>query len=88
MEWFFLFLGAFLALLGVIGEWLEKKEKDELYNPDNLPPSARGDNPHNAEQHPYTHDDIIYKDGQYYENENSEDWEEFEYEISEEERFK
>ena len=61
MEWFF--LGAFLALLGVVGEWLEKKEKDELYNPDNLPPSARGDNPHNAEEHPYTQDDIIYKTG-------------------------
>lgn len=38
--------------------------------------------------HPYTQDDIIYKDGRYYENENSEDWEEFEYEISEDERFK
>ena len=86
MEWFF--LGAFLALVGVVGEWLEKKEKDGLYNPDNLPPSARGDNPHNADEHPYTQDDIIYKDGQYYENENSEDWEEFEYEISEDERFK
>ena len=31
---------------------------------------------------------IIYKNGRYYENENSEDWEEFEYEISEDERFK
>ena len=38
--------------------------------------------------HPYTQDDIIYKNGRYYENENSEDWEEFEYEISEVERFK
>lgn len=38
--------------------------------------------------HPYTLDDIIYKNGRYYENENSEDWEEFEYEISEDERFK
>lgn len=38
--------------------------------------------------HPYTQDDIIYKNGRYYENENSEDWEEFEYEISEDERFK
>ena len=37
---------------------------------------------------PYTQDDIIYKNGRYYENENSEDWEEFEYEISEDERFK
>lgn len=41
-----------------------------------------------ANGHPYTQDDIIYKDGRYYENENSEDWEEFEYEISEDERFK
>ena len=40
-----------------------------------------------ANGHPYTQDDIIYKDGRYYENENSEDWEEFEYEISEDERF-
>ena len=38
--------------------------------------------------HQYTQDDIIYKNGRYYENENSEDWEEFEYEISEDERFK
>ena len=38
--------------------------------------------------YPYTQDDIIYKNGHYYENENSEDWEEFEYEISEDERFK
>ena len=38
--------------------------------------------------HPYTQDDIIYKNGRYYENENSEDWEDFEYEISEDERFK
>lgn len=38
--------------------------------------------------HPYTQDDIIYKNRRYYENENSEDWEEFEYEISEDERFK
>lgn len=38
--------------------------------------------------HLYTQDDIIYKNGRYYENENSEDWEEFEYEISEDERFK
>lgn len=41
-----------------------------------------------ANDHPYTQDDIIYKNGRYYENENSEDWEEFEYEISEDERFK
>lgn len=41
-----------------------------------------------AYNHPYTQDDIIYKNGRYYENENSEDWEEFEYEISEDERFK
>lgn len=41
-----------------------------------------------ANGHPYTQDDIIYKNGRYYENENSEDWEEFEYEISEDERFK
>ena len=41
-----------------------------------------------AYKHTYTQDDIIYKDGSYYENENSEDWEEFEYEISEDERFK
>lgn len=41
-----------------------------------------------ANGHPYTQDDIIYKNGYYYENENSEDWEEFEYEISEDERFK
>lgn len=38
--------------------------------------------------HLYTQDDIIYRNGRYYENENSEDWEEFEYEISEDERFK
>lgn len=41
-----------------------------------------------VDDHPYTQDDIIYKNGRYYENENSEDWEEFEYEISEDERFK
>ena len=39
MEWFF--LGAFLALVGVVGEWLKKKEKDELYNPDNIPSAFR-----------------------------------------------
>lgn len=39
-------------------------------------------------EHEYTQDDIIYKDGHYCENENSEDWEEFEYEMSEDERFK
>ena len=38
--------------------------------------------------HPYTQDDIIYKNGRYYENENSEDWEEFEYAISDDERVK
>lgn len=88
MEWFF--LGALVALIGAVGEWLEKKEQEEPDNTKNLPPAAHGDNPPVAEpyNHPYTQDDIIYKDGRYYENENSEDWEEFEYEISEDERFK
>ena len=44
--------------------------------------------PPQVNNHPYTQDDIIHKNGHYYENENSEDWEEFEYEISEDERFK
>lgn len=44
--------------------------------------------PPQANNHPYTQDDIIYKNGRYYENENSEDWEEFEFEISEDGRFK
>ncbi len=86
MFWFL--LGAGIALLGIIGEKLSKDKENDVYDPSFLPPSVRGDNTHNAEGQHYTQDDIIYKDGQYYENENSEDWEEFEYEISEDERFK
>ncbi len=86
MFWFW--LGAGIALLGIIGEKLSKDKQNDVYDPNCLPPSMRGGNTHDTEGHGYTQDDIIYKDGQYYENENSEDWEEFEYEISEDERFK
>lgn len=86
MFWFL--LGAGIALLGIIGEKLSKDKEHDVYDPSCLPPSERGDSTYNAEEQHYTQDDIIYKEGQYYENENSEDWEEFEYEISEDERFK
>ena len=36
----------------------------------------------------FTQDDIIYKDGEYHENEFSEDWEDFEYQFEEDRRKK
>lgn len=74
-------LGELAALLRASGSGTENNAgKDKNSSADNSGGVANG--------HPYTQDDIIYKNGRYYENENSEDWEEFEYEISEDERFK
>lgn len=73
-------LGELAALLRASGSGTENNAGQENSPADNGSGVANG--------HPYTQDDIIYKNGRYYENENSEDWEEFEYEISEDERFK
>ena len=73
-------LGELAALLRASGSGTENNAGNENSPANNGSGVANG--------HPYTQDDIIYKDGRYYENENSEDWEEFEYEISEDERFK
>ena len=73
-------LGELAALLRASGSGTENNAGKENSSADNGSEVVNG--------HPYTQDDIIYKNGRYYENENSEDWEEFEYEISEDERFK
>lgn len=73
-------LGELAALMRASGSGTENNAGKENSSADNGSEVANG--------HPYTQDDIIYKNGRYYENENSEDWEEFEYEISEDERFK
>ncbi len=73
-------LGELAALLRASGSGTENNAGNENS------PANNGSGVVNG--HPYTQDDIIYKNGRYYENENSEDWEEFEYEISEDERFK
>lgn len=73
-------LGELAALMRASGSGTENNAGNENSPANNGSGVANG--------HPYTQDDIIYKNGRYYENENSEDWEEFEYEISEDERFK
>lgn len=73
-------LGELAALLRASGSGTENNAGQENSSADNSSGVVN--------DHPYTQDDIIYKNGHYYENENSEDWEEFEYEISEDERFK
>lgn len=73
-------LGELAALLRASGSGTENNVGKENSSADNSGGFV--------DDHPYTQDDIIYKNGRYYENENSEDWEEFEYEISEDERFK
>lgn len=73
-------LGELAALLRASGSGTENNAGNENS------PANNGSGVVNG--HPYTQDDIIYKNGRYYENENSEDSEEFEYEISEDERFK
>lgn len=73
-------LGELAALMRASGSGTENNAGQENSPADNSSGVVNG--------HPYTQDDIIYKNGRYYENENSEDWEEFEYEISEDERFK
>lgn len=73
-------LGELAALLSAWGSGAENKDGQDA--------GTSADSSEAAYNHPYTQDDIIYKNGRYYENENSEDWEEFEYEISEDERFK
>lgn len=73
-------LGELAALMRASGSGTENNAGQENSSADNSGGVVNG--------HPYTQDDIIYKNGRYYENENSEDWEEFEYEISEDERFK
>ena len=73
-------LGELAALMRASGSGTENNAGKENNSADNGSEVVNG--------HPYTQDDIIYKNGRYYENENSEDWEEFEYEISEDERFK
>ena len=73
-------LGELAALMRASGSGTENNARQENS------PANNGSGVVNG--HPYTQDDIIYKNGRYYENENSEDWEEFEYEISEDERFK
>lgn len=74
-------LGELAALLRASGSGTENNAGQDKNSP-----AENGNGVANG--HPYTQDDIIYKNGHYYENENSEDWEEFEYEISEDERFK
>lgn len=73
-------LGELTALMRASGSGTENNARKEN--------SSANNGSGVANDHPYTQDDIIYKNGRYYENENSEDWEEFEYEISEDERFK
>lgn len=73
-------LGELAAMMRALGSGTENNAAQENS------PANNGSGVVNG--HPYTQDDIIYKNGHYYENENSEDWEEFEYEISEDERFK
>ena len=73
-------LGELAALMRASGSGTENKDGQDA--------GTSADSSEAAYNHPYTQDDIIYKNGHYYENENSEDWEEFEYEISEDERFK
>lgn len=74
-------LGELAALMRASGSGTENNAAQDKNSPaDNSGGVVNG--------HPYTQDDIIYKNGRYYENESSEDWEEFEYEISEDERFK
>lgn len=73
-------LGELAALMRASGSGTENNAVKENSSADNGSEVVN--------DHPYTQDDIIYKNGRYYENENSEDWEEFEYEISEDERFK
>lgn len=73
-------LGELAALLRASGSGTENNAGKENSTADNSSGVVN--------DHPYTQDDIIYKNGRYYENENSEDWEEFEYEISEDEKFK
>lgn len=73
-------LGELAALMRASGSGTENNAGNENSTANNGSGVVNG--------HPYTQDDIIYKNGRYYENENSEDWEEFEYEISEDERFK
>lgn len=83
MLYLFIALIVLVLLMALMGSWNSGAEDNGVQN-------AGADVSSNdaAYNHPYTQDDIIYKDGSYYENENSEDWEEFEYEISEDERFK
>lgn len=73
-------LGELAALMRASGSGTENNAGKENNTADNSSGVVN--------DHPYTQDDIIYNNGRYYENENSEDWEEFEYEISEDERFK
>ena len=74
-------LGELAALMRASGSGTENNAGKDKNSPANNGSGV-------ANGPPYTQDDIIYKNGRYYENENSEDWEEFEYEISEDERFK
>lgn len=74
-------LGELAALMRASGSGTENNAAQDKNSPADNSSGVVND-------HPYTQDDIIYKNGRYYENENSEDWEEFEYEISEDERFK
>ncbi len=73
-------LGELAALLSAWGSGAENKDGQDA--------GTSADSSEAVYNHPYTQDDIIYKNGRYYENENSEEWEEFEYDISEDERFK
>lgn len=83
MLYLFIALIVFALLVALMGSWNSGEEDNGVQNA--ITDASSNDT---AYKHPYTQDDIIYKDGSYYENENSEDWEEFEYEISEDERFK
>ncbi len=83
MLYLFIALIVLVLLVALMGSWNSGAEDNGVRNAGTDASSNDA-----AYKHPYTQDDIIYKDGSYYENENSEDWEEFEYEISEDERFK
>lgn len=85
-----IFFGIYLAFLFLFAGWILSTPENSTINKDNRNASnvyssndfqQRLDNGEIR-----TYDDVVYHNGRYYENENSEEWEDFEYQYEEDHR--
>ncbi len=84
------FFWIFLSVLCSLAVWILITPKDSPTNKENTN-AGNSDSADDFQQRLdngeiRTYDDVVYHNGSYYENENSEEWEDFEYQYEEDHR--